>query len=217
MQFDLLISTRNLGHAQYEQLNYSSSLLQRIINGWVLCDSEGIGLLVSSKHTPSQSPNSYQVAAPATNDMVTWASVEIAKKLLKSEANHISTGLTSNIVYNTMFHHIQYHYYWKGKLKLIITDEVNWKSIFVSIFPRRDTGSMFYKNAWHVVLTWSLHKISTTGLVPCGQPFEPGLKAEDPFPLLFPPACWVPDWLAEAFDSAPESSRGLSKINFSNT
>lgn len=124
MQFDLLISTRNLGHAQYEQLNYSSSLLQRIINGWVLCDSEGIGLLVSSKHTPSQSPNSYQVAAPATNYMVTWASVEIAKKLLKSETNHISTGLTSNIVYNTMFHHIQYHYYWKGKLKLIITDEV---------------------------------------------------------------------------------------------
>ena len=34
-------------------------------------------------------------------------SKEIAKKYNKP----ISTSLTSNIVYNTMFHHIQYHYY----------------------------------------------------------------------------------------------------------
>jgi hypothetical protein len=41
-----------------------SKFLQEI-NGWILCGSEGIGLLVSSTRMPSLSPDSYQAARPA--------------------------------------------------------------------------------------------------------------------------------------------------------
>jgi hypothetical protein len=142
-----------------QQADYSSSSLQRIINGQVLCDSEGIGPRVSSKHTPSQLPNSFRGGAPAT----------IATEEHDAQWTHPESAQTENECHLST------------RINLGKSD---------SQMQQRENRTTILSNLG--ALTSSLHKISTTGFVPCGQLLEPGRKAGVPFALPFPEACWLP-------------------------